>query len=207
MVVRTASCGRRDCQDGQVIVSVWVVEWYLDEDRRVLQVGDTISSWLTFEDAERLQLRPQERLHTIRGIARALPRWPGTEDGRHPVAIELDGGTLYWDAPERLEGTIEVTGTISLNNTDAPDGFPTTHGVVRRVRMEWQEFEFAQGGSRPGPKMGTHPFYEDVLASYLPTFDDSPTRSIADRDDGRDVSSLRWTGCLIDMDLTASAKR
>ena len=190
-----------------MIVAVWVVDWYLDEDRRVLRAGDTIASWLRFEDAERLQLRPNERLQTIRGVARALPRWPGTEDGRHPVAIDIDGGTLYWDAPERLEGTIEVTGTISLNNIDAPDGFPTTHGVVRRVRMAWQEFEFAKGGGRLGPKPGTHLLYEDVLASYLPTFDDSPPRSIADRDHRRDLSSLRWTGCLIDLDLTTSATR
>ena len=104
-------------------------------------------------------------------------------------------------------GTIEVTGTISLNNIDAPDGFPTTHGVVRRVRMAWQEFEFAKGGGRLGPKPGTHLLYEDVLASYLPTFDDSPPRSIADRDHRRDLSSLRWTGCLIDLDLTTSATR
>lgn len=190
-----------------MIVSVWVVAWYLDEDRRVLEVGDTISSWLTFEDAERLRLRPNECLQAIRGVARALPRWPGTEDGRHSTAIAIDGGTLYWDAPERVEGTIEVTGTISLNNIDAPDGFPTSYGVVRRVRMEWQEFEFTPGGSRLGPRPGTHPFYEDVQASYLPTFDDSPTRSIADYDDRRDVSSLRWTGCLIDLDLTTSATR
>ena len=190
-----------------MIVSVWVVEWYLDEDRRVLQAGDTISSWLTFEDEERLQLRPRERLQTIRGVARALSRWPGTEDGRHPVAIDIDGGTLYWDAPERVEGTIEVTGTISLNNTDAPDGFPTTHGVVRRVRMEWHEYECARDGSRKRPTPGTHPLYEDVLASYLPTGDASPTTSVADHDERRDLSSLRWTGCLIDLDLTTSATR
>ena len=191
-----------------MIVSVWVVEWYLDEDRRVLQVGDTISSWLTFEDAERLQLRPDERLQSVRGVARALPRWLGAEDGRHPVAVDIDGGgTLYWDAPERVEGAIEITGTISLNNTDAPDGFPTTDGVVRRVRMEWQEYEFAGDGSRLQPSPGTHPLYEDVLASYLPTFDDSPTRSIAHGDERRDVSSLRWKGCLIDLDLTTSATR
>ena len=190
-----------------MILSVWVVEWYLDEDRRVLQVGDTISSWLTIEDAERLQLHPDERLQTVRGVARALPRWRGAEDGRHPVAVDIDGGTLYWDAPERVEGTIEVTGTISLNNVDAPYGFPTTDGVVRRVRMEWQEYEFAGDGSRLRPTPGTHPLYEDVLASYLPTFDYSPTRSIAHGDERRDVSSLRWTGCLVDLDLTTSATR
>jgi hypothetical protein len=190
-----------------VILSVWVVEWYLDEDRRVLQVGDTISSWLTIEDSERLQLRPHERLQGVRGVARALPRWRGAEDGRHPVAVDIDGGTLYWDAPERVEGTVEVTGTISLNNVDAPDGFPTTDGVVRRVRMEWQEYEFAGDGSRLRPTPGTHPLYEDVLVSYLPTPDDSPTRSIAHGDERRDVSSLRWAGCLIDLGLTTSATR
>ena len=187
-----------------MILTVWVVEWYLDEDRRVLHVGDTISSWLTIEDAERLQPRPHERVQTVRGVARALPRWSGARDGRHPVAVDIDGGTLYWEASESVEGTIEVTGTIALNNVDAPDGFPTTGGVVRRVRMEWQEYEFAGDGSRVRPTPGTHPLYEDVLASYLPTFDDCPTRSIAHGDERRDVSSLRWTGCLIDLDLTTA---
>ncbi len=171
-----------------MIVSVWAVEWYLDEDRRVLRVGDTISSWLTFEDAERVKLRPKQRLQTIRGVARALPRWPGAEDGRHPVAIDIRGGTLYWDAPERVEGTIEVTGTISFNNVDAPDHFPDTHGVVRRVRMEWQEF--VDSDNRSWSKPQAEPRYEDVSANYFP-LNDGP---------------LRWTGALIDLDLTASAQ-
>lgn len=165
-----------------MIVSVWAVEWYLDEDRRVLAVGDAITSWMTFEDAEQ-HPAPGERLQTVRGVARALPRWPGAEDGRHPVAIDVPGGTFYWDAPERVEGAIEVTGSISFNNVDAPDRFPVTHGVVRRVRMEWQECVERDG--RAGPSPQAEPRYEDVSASWFPP-DDRPER---------------WTGCLVDLDL------
>ncbi len=45
---------------------------------------------------------------------------------------------MYWDAPERVTGAIEVPGTISTSNVDAPEGLPETSGVLRRVRMVWR---------------------------------------------------------------------
>lgn len=121
-----------------MLLSVWVAEWVLDEDRRTLGVGETLTEWLTFTDVERLPHVAPECVQTIRGLARPLPRWPGTEDGHHPVSISVDGATLYWDAPRPVDGPVELAGVVSLNNIDAPDGFPVTRGVIRRVRMEWQ---------------------------------------------------------------------
>ena len=167
-----------------MILSVWFVEWCLDEDRRVLRVGDVISSWLTFEESERRPIRPTERLQTVRGVVRPLARWPGAEDGRHPVAIDVDGGTLYWDAPAPVTSTVEVAGAISYNNIDAPDGFPHTRGVIRRVRMEWRTLA-TDASTR----------YEDLAASYLPTSD-------AWTEDPSSDTVPRWTGCLIDLDIS-----
>ena len=121
-----------------MVLSVWVAEWILDEDRRTVRVDDALTEWLTFIEVERLPHVPAGQLQTLRGVARDLPRWPGTEDGRHPVSISVDGATLYWDAPRPVDGSVEITGVVFLNNIDAPDGFPVTRGVIRRVRMERQ---------------------------------------------------------------------
>jgi hypothetical protein len=66
---------------------------------------------------------------------------------------------------------IDVVGSISSNNVDAPDGFPDVRGVIRRVRTEWQP----------------------VAASET-------DRLLAPVADAR----TRWTGCLIDLDLTTA---
>ncbi len=171
-----------------MILSVWFVEWCLDEDRRVLRVGDVISSWLTFEESQRHPLRPAERLQTVRGVVRPLAPWRGTEDGRHPVAIDVGGGTLYWDAPALVAGTLEVAGIISHNNIDAPDGFPYTRGVIRRVRMEWRTLAMDEAAR-----------YEDLSASYLPTRD-------ASTEDPSGDTVPRWNGCLIDLEIPDEAR-
>ena len=121
-----------------MVLTLRVAEWVLDEDRRTLSVGETLTEWLTFTEVDRLPHVPADRVQTIRGVARALPRWPGTEDGRHPVSVSVGAATLYWDAPRPADGPVETTGVVSLNNTDAPDGFPVTRGVIRRVRTERQ---------------------------------------------------------------------
>ena len=177
-----------------MILSVWVAEWVLDEDRRTLRVDDPFRSWLTFTDADRPGHGPPERRQTIQGIAQSLPPWPGVEDGRHPVAITVGGATLYWDAPRPVDGAIEVSGSVSSNNVDAPDGFPDAHGVIRRVRMEWQPVDASGTGRPSAPGTDARARYEDVQVSYLPGHDVDPNLPRA----------LRWTGCLIDLDLAAA---
>lgn len=86
-----------------MVLTVWVAEWVLDEDRRTLGVGDTLSEWLTLEGVERLPHVPPERVQSICGRARALPPWPGTEDGRHPVSISV--------AARRSTGTLHARST------------------------------------------------------------------------------------------------
>jgi hypothetical protein len=71
------------CDDGAVILTVWVPFWELEEDDRVLSVGDELSSWLEFHEADRFA--PAERVGAVHGVAHVLPRWPGAEAGRHPT--------------------------------------------------------------------------------------------------------------------------
>ena len=59
--------------------------------------------------------------------------------GRHPTIVDSDGAAIYWDAPRPVAGPVDVTGVVSANNVDAPDGFPMTAGVVTRVRMSRQD--------------------------------------------------------------------
>jgi len=184
-----------------MVLSVWVAEWILDQDRRTLSVGETLAEWLTFTEVEGLPHVPPGQLQTIRGVARALPRWPGTEDGRHPVSISVDGATLYWDAPRPVDGPMEITGVVFLNNTDAPDGFPVTRGVIRRVRMEWQATGTETNGQRVPPPPGASIHYEDVPVSYLPGYDDEPGFPHAPA--AISAQALRWSGCLVDLEPDA----
>ena len=148
-----------------MLLTVQVPEWDLEDSRRVLRVGDRMRSWLTFEEAERRAPAP-ERLNVVRGIAVPLSSWPGAELGRHPVRIDVDGGALYWDAPERLTGPIEVRGTISAHRVDAPDGLPETTGVLRRVRMVWTDVALDRDGRSRSTGEGAR--YEEVAATYFP---------------------------------------
>jgi hypothetical protein len=144
-----------------MLLTVEVSEWELEERGRILCVGDRERFWLTFEEAER-RAPAAERINVIRGVAVPLPPWPGAEFGWHAVRIDIEGGALYWDAPERTTGAIEVAGTISTNHVDAPEGFPETTGVLRRVRMVWDDFALSQ--ERVWRSVGEGARYEEVTA-------------------------------------------
>ena len=130
-----------------------------------MRCGDREQFWLTFEEAER-RAPATEQVNLIAGVAFPLPTWPGAELGRHPVRIDVDGGALYWDAPEQVSGPIEVAGTVSTNNVDAPEGFPETSGVVRRVRMVWADSVIDPQGVWRGTGEGIR--YEEVTSTYFP---------------------------------------
>lgn len=184
-----------------MVLAVWVPEWVLDEDRRTLRVGETLAEWLTFTEVQRLPHVAPVRVQSIRGLARPLPRWAGTEDGHHPVSISVDGATLYWDAPRPADGSVELTGVVSLNNIDAPDGFPVTRGVIRRVRMEWQATGTGTAGQRvPPPPPGASSHYEEVPVSYLPGFDGGPGAGFRHAPAAVSPQALRWSGCLVDLE-------
>jgi hypothetical protein len=125
-----------------MLLTVRVSDWELEESGRILSVGDRERFWLIFHEAT-----ATERVNVIGGVAAQLPSWPGAEFGRHPTRIDVEGGALYWDAPERVTGPMEVAGTISTNDVDAPEGFPETSGVLRRVRMVWDDFVISPEGA------------------------------------------------------------
>jgi hypothetical protein len=172
-----------------MILSAWVPAWCLDEERRVLAIGDRFSSWLTFEETAPPDADDMPGVQTLAAVARPLPRWDG-ELSPHPVVLDVDGGTLYWDAARPVAGPVAVTGTVSFNNVDAPDGFPETAGVLRRVRMRWTP---THGHAR-------YTRHEDVERSYLPSWDEAPPASVVRTSRVR----LRWAGCLVDLELGAT---
>jgi hypothetical protein len=149
--------------DGPVVLTVQVPGWQIEGDGRVFAVDHEISGWLTFDEDR--SGRDAVEIQSMEGIARPLPDWPGRELGRHPVRIDVAGAALYWDAPSPAVGAVHVTGRISANNVDAPDGLPETVGVVRRVRMLWHDY--VAGADRPRLD-GEDPTYEDVDSTYVP---------------------------------------
>lgn len=158
-------CGCTNCEYVSVIFRVWIPAWQLEEETRALRVGDELSSWLTFREAAEVS-PPAEAVHVVEGTARPLPDWPGATLGRHPLQIDVAGGALYWDAPEPIEGAVAVAGIVCTNNVDAPDGFPETTGVVRRIRMEWHDFVMGANGSWRSERTASR--YEEVPATYFP---------------------------------------
>lgn len=153
------------CEDVGVILTVRIPTWELEESSRLLSVGDEVSSWLTFHQAEAGSALAED-VQGVLGVARRLPSWPGAGPGARPVQIDLAGGALYWEAPEPAEGAVEVVGTVCTNNVDAPDGFPETTGVVRRIRMEWRDLVLGPDGSWHCVADGLR--YEEVSQTYLP---------------------------------------
>jgi hypothetical protein len=228
-----------DCEEVAVIVTVRVEEWELEDAGRVVSVGGEMSSWLTFQEAA-AHGSPTELVQVLAGVARPLPSWPGAIPGRHPVQIDVEEAALYWDAPQPVDGAVEVTGMISSNNMDAPDGFPETRGVVRRVRMGWSDYAAGRQGSWTHDGGPTR--YEDVSASYFPqteaaVLDPQVERALARRarqafkgetPDGRRLRGAdltigfkasgtatevpsgtiqtRWTGVLVDLEITGSSR-
>lgn len=172
-----------------VILVVHVPEWVMDEDRRVVAVGDPFRSWLTMDEEER-DFVPSESVSRIKGRSRLLPNWPGAEYQRFPVRVDLGAAALYWDAPAPVEGPIDIRGVIRQNNIDAPNGFPETVGVVRRVRMEWRTFD---GDGDGGFEVTNDPaHYEDVRISSLPERHEPGSR---------ETMATLWTGLLLDIDI------
>lgn len=148
-----------------MILTVRVPTWELEEVGRVLRVGDVVSTWLTFREADAIPPLA-EGVQVLEGAARSLPSWPGGTMHGNPVQIDFAGGALYWDAPESIEGAVEVAGTVCTNNVDAPDGFPETTGVLRRIQMEWDDFVMGSDGAWRSTGDGRR--YEEVPATYFP---------------------------------------
>jgi len=146
-----------------VILTVWVPSWEIEGDGRVFAVGRETSTWLTF-DEDRAG-RGAEGAQPIEGVARPLRSWPGEESGCRPVRIDVGGAALYWDAPSPVEGAVHLSGPISTNAMDAPEDFPETTGVVRRVRMVWRDDVAGHDGSWVA---GAEVTYEDVDVTYVP---------------------------------------
>lgn len=172
-------------------LKVHVPAWVLEEDHRVLRLGDELRSWLTFHE-----IGPADTagpVQTVHGVAHLLASWAGAELGRHPTRIDVDGGALYWDAPEPVDGEVELTGTVRHNTIDAPDRFPETLYVVRGLSMEWQELTH-QGGQTWGNETGTCR-YEDVTETHLPEHSWGTSWV-------RPTSLTHWSGVLVDAELT-----
>ncbi|WP_207950225.1 hypothetical protein [Nocardioides ochotonae] len=177
-------------ETGDMGLTVHVPAWHLEEDGAVIVVGDQLGAWLEFRESSRGDQGPDQH-HRLTGLARAIPPWAGAEGGRHPTVIDADGATIYWDAPRPVTGPVDLIGVVSANNLDAPDGLPMTEGLVKRVRMEWQDYRPGDGAAWC-PVPGTAR-YEDLESSYLPPPGpiDPATRAV-------------WTGVLVDLEVTGN---
>lgn len=147
-----------------MLLTVSIPEWSLDEDNRVIAVGDVFESWLVLVEAERRPHAPGG-LQRIHGEATALPGWAGAAWGRYPVRVDTGAAALYWDAPEPVSGPIELSGWVEATNVDAPPAFPATSGTVRRVAMEWSDVDTT--GLHERRAMLETAWYAEVPASRL----------------------------------------
>ena len=97
--------------------------------------------------------------------------------------IDVGPAALYWDAPEPVQGDVQLVGVVRRNTVDAPAGLPVSRSTVRRVRMDRRDF--GQTAARTWEPVNAKAGYEDVAASYLPVNDLRPEASIV----------TTWAGC------------
>lgn len=169
------------------MLTVFVYFWDLEDSREVLRVGQRVEWRLTFDEGP--DGRRPEHVQEVRGSVSRLTSWEGTPLPPDTGACGLSlasGGTLYWawPPPPALEGEVTVTGTVQRDGPqNAPDDFPLTSGVIRRIRMETQMADIRMGRvvHRDDP-----PLYEAVEESYFPPLH---------RPNGQ-----MWTGVLVHLD-------
>jgi hypothetical protein len=171
------------------MLKVFVHSWDLEDHGEVLRVGQRVAWRLVFLEASDGPLR--EHVQEVRGTASRLAGWEGTPLPSDTDACNLSpssGGSLYWSKPSSNAVDVEVVvvGTIRRDGPqDAPDDFPLTSGVIRRVRMETRTFVVESRRVEYGDEP---PSYEDVDETYyLPWLDQGKHRA--------------WTGVLVDLDV------
>ena len=154
-------------------LTVWAPFWWLEEDRRVIGEGEEVAFDLILDVAT--DQRAGGLVQRITGLARPFPASGEPWAGGNPVRIDAGGAALFWEAPAPVEGPVTLDVVISVDVlADVPSGFPSTVGVVRRVRMAWSDPVQACGDdeSIPPPMR-----FEDVQATYLPSYDSDDPRS------------------------------
>jgi hypothetical protein len=108
----------------RVRLIVFVDSWQLEEDGAILQVGQEVEWWLAFHDASWWPQEPDEHMQHLSAFGRRID-WEGTERVRFPTELTADGAILYRDAPEQIDGQVELVGSIHRDvGVDTPGGLP-----------------------------------------------------------------------------------
>ena len=170
-------------------IVVHIPDWVMESGHAAVEVAGLLSGWLVMKEAERFSA-PSEAVQRIQGHATPLADWPGGELGRRPVRVDVGAAALYWDAPSPVTGPVDLEAMVQYNTADAPEGFPETEGVVRRLRMEWKTFVMkddfvsraVDGSAR----------YDDVPLSFIPL---QPFQG------QNRAAYTSWTGLLADVEI------
>jgi hypothetical protein len=168
-----------------VRLTVFAESWQLEENGDTLHVGQAVDWWLTFHDASWWPQEPEAHVQRLRALGRPFDG-PGMQKNRVPTELTASGAFLYWDAPRPADGDLELLGSIHRDvGVTTPDDFPSTHGVIRRLRMESYLYHLTARGWEPIDNSVT---YDEVNQTYLP-------RACLTPEPGRP----RWTGVLVDL--------
>ena len=165
-----------------VVVPGWEIECCLEPP----SVGDLVEWPLQFVERENPEGAPDPTLVALQAVATPLPDWEGATEERWPVRLDLPGGSFYWDAPKEVEaGPVELRGYLLLvRHGDAPDDFPETTGIVRRVQVSATRYAQSEPGVSFWPSIDPPDVhYRDVPTA--PSWFDHDLSETRDRlDDG-----------------------
>lgn len=126
-----------------VHVSGWEVECCLEPP----EVGATVDWTLSFTDGT--DAVDAEQLVTLAATATPLDDWEGATLGRSPVRLDVGHAALHWEASAPVSGACTLVGSVYLaHHGEAPEDFPETRGVVRRLRLAGTLYEERPPGSR-----------------------------------------------------------
>jgi hypothetical protein len=129
------------------------------------EIDEHVRWRLLFVETDRSDLEPVERRVQLTADAAPFP-WYSGEQGR--IGVRLTRGTafLYWSATRAVVGTVTLTGEVHEDHhADVPEDFPSTAGIVRRIRVETRGLR--EDPPRSGRSESAHPgvSYRDASAS------------------------------------------
>lgn len=169
---------------------VFVISWQLEENGTILRLGQEVEWWLAFRDASWWSLEPAEHSQHLTALASPIA-WQGQEINHFPTELSAGETTLYWDAPEQVQGEVQLIGSIHRDvGVDTPEDFPSSRGVIRRLRMETRRYT---NTGRRWDVLDNSATYEEVQETSLPL-----------RDFPYATGRLVWTGVLVELETEAN---
>jgi uncharacterized protein DUF6578 len=154
-----------ECQNRRMTLCVFVESWQLEENGSILCLGREVEWRLAFRKVGWWSLEPVDHMQHLTALGRPLSG-EAMEIDRFPTELSVGEATLYWDAPEQVEGELHLVGSVHRDvGNHTPEDLRSSRGVIRRLRMETRRYQKTGHG---WDFLDNTASYEEVQQTYLP---------------------------------------